>query len=60
LLRFPELGKPVFSNTLGVTSKGHKYISSDGMAGAEDFSFLGFSATIASVVMRRPARDAAF
>jgi hypothetical protein len=35
-------------------------MSSGGMVGAEDFSFLGFSATIASVVMRRPARDAAF
>jgi hypothetical protein len=35
-------------------------MSSCGMVDAEDFSFLGLSATIASVVMRRPATDAAF
>jgi hypothetical protein len=38
----------------------HQYISSGGIMGAEGVSFLGFSATIASVVMRRPATDAAF
>ena len=34
-------------------------MSSGGIAGA-GFFFLGFSATIASVVMRSPATDAAF
>jgi hypothetical protein len=40
--------------------RGRQYISSGGIGGVSGFFFSGFSATIASVVINKPATDEAF